>query len=129
MSSHHGDADPPVIEKETVQSVLDSTGGDPAFFAELLEEFQADAHTQLAALRTAAATDDSAGMTRAAHTLKSTAATFGVQALSERCRILEADARAGALDGAAAAIAAIDRDLDEVLAALSRWDAGGEGGP
>ncbi len=55
---------------------------------------------------------------RAAHTLKSNAATFGANELADRSSRLEAAARAGSLDDGPAQLEAIDDELARVHAAL-----------
>ena len=55
---------------------------------------------------------------RAAHTLKSNAATFGAHGLADRSRALEEAARAGVLEDGPAQIDAIDAELERVHAAL-----------
>ena len=59
-------------------------------------------------------------MRRAAHTLKSNAATFGAQALSDRSREVEEAAKQGDLANAPALIDSMERELDVVLEALPR---------
>ena len=59
-------------------------------------------------------------MRRAAHTLKSNAATFGAQALSDRSRAVEEAAKQGQLSNATAMIDAMAQELDVVLDALPR---------
>ena len=55
---------------------------------------------------------------RAAHTLKSNAATFGAHALAGRSRELEDAAKRGALEGASEQVDAMGSELDLVLEAL-----------
>jgi HPt (histidine-containing phosphotransfer) domain-containing protein len=64
---------------------------------------------------------------RAAHTLKSNAATFGASELAERSRTLEHAAKDGGLDDAPAMIERISTELERVHAALRARM--GEGGP
>jgi GAF domain-containing protein/DNA-binding response OmpR family regulator/HPt (histidine-containing phosphotransfer) domain-containing protein len=53
------------------------------------------------------ASSDATALQRAAHTLKSNAASFGAKELEERCRTLEAAARAGELSDALAMVTAV----------------------
>ena len=66
-------------------------------------------HALLAQLADAAGAGDVDGLRRHAHTLKSNAASFGATDLAERARALEAQARAGDVDGSEAQIAGIAR--------------------
>jgi two-component system sensor histidine kinase/response regulator len=63
---------------------------------------------------------DEGEVRRAAHTLKSNAATFGAQALSDRSREVEEAAKQGHLANAPALIDSMERELDVVLEALPR---------
>ena len=62
---------------------------------------------------------------RAAHTLKSTSASFGAQVLADRCREIEQAAAAGQLDGLVERVDLAEASYREVAAALQ---AGVEGG-
>ena len=64
--------------------------------------------------------DDAGEVRRAAHTLKSNAATFGAQALSDRSRELEEAAKAEDLSDGEAKLDAMARELEVVLVALPR---------
>ena len=50
---------------------------------------------------------DLAALVRPAHSLKSSSASIGAMSLAERCRTLEADARAGRVDDVAGAVESI----------------------
>lgn len=109
----------PTIATAVLDELLDATGGDPTFLAELIDTFLADAPGQVAAMREAVAAGAAEALVRPAHTLKSSAATFGASELTEQCRALEAQARSGSLEGADAAVASIDEALAAVVDALS----------
>lgn len=66
----------------------------------MIDTFLEEAPRQLTALRDAVDRGDSGEARRAAHTLKSNAATFGAGSLSDVCRELEAATGRGELDGA-----------------------------
>ena len=70
-------------------------GGDDAFVAELIEQFLADSPALVAAARHGLEAGDAEEVRRAAHTLKSNAATFGRIELADRCRGLEARGEGG----------------------------------
>jgi HPt (histidine-containing phosphotransfer) domain-containing protein len=70
------------------------------------------------AMRTGLDAGDADGVRRAAHTLKSNAATFGANELAAQCAALEDAAKRGELGDAAAPLDAIARELDTVRAAL-----------
>lgn len=95
-------------------------GGDDGWgiVRELIDAFLEDAPAQLAALHGAIEQGDASEAQRAAHTLKSNAATFGAQALAEHCRGLEAMARQGSLEGAGALLGAVGAEWGRARDAL-----------
>jgi HPt (histidine-containing phosphotransfer) domain-containing protein len=86
----------------------------------LIERFYQDVDRLLAEARQALEQGQADDLHRAAHTLKSTSATFGAVALSEVARELEYMARDGALEGAARLIARAEVEFDKAEAALER---------
>lgn len=116
------------IVPETLERLAESFGGGPegwAFVRELIDAFFEDAPTQLAALRSTLEQGDAEGARRAAHTLKSNAATFGASSLADVCRELEAVAARGELDGAAARGEQAEREWERARSALERVGPGG----
>jgi HPt (histidine-containing phosphotransfer) domain-containing protein len=91
-------ADDP-IDATTFADLLETVGGDRGFLGELVETYLADSPSLFAELRVALSSGDAASARRAAHTLKSTSASFGAQRLSGMCREIEAAAAAGNLVG------------------------------
>jgi HPt (histidine-containing phosphotransfer) domain-containing protein len=112
--SASGPLDPAALER------LGAMVGDgaPEFLAELIDTFLDDAPKQLRVLRSAVDRGDAEEARRAAHTLKSTAATFGAGQLSDVCRELESLGNAGALDEAARLVARAETDFARVKEAL-----------
>ncbi len=108
------------IDREVLARLAEGVGDDAGFVSELIEGFAQDAPALVAAAREALARGDTAEVRRAAHTLKSNAATFGAQALSDRSRELEEAARRDEFADAAGQIDAISRELEIVLNALPR---------
>ena len=107
-----------VLDQATLESLMDSVGGDAEFMAELIDTYVADAPQQLEALNASLAAGDVDGLVRPAHTLKSSSASLGALRLTERCRQLELTAKAGSLDGATESIEGIAAELELVVAAL-----------
>jgi histidine phosphotransfer protein HptB len=101
--------DPAALEQ------LRDLGGDD-FVVELAATFLGEAPPLLAALRGS----DVDEVRRAAHTLKSNGATFGATRLSELCRELEEQARAGDLSGAPALADRIEAEYALVAEELPR---------
>jgi len=69
--------------------------------AELLETYFDDSSRLLVAMQEALSTGNAEDLRRAAHSLKSSSASFGALRLSNKCKELEDMGRAGALEGAA----------------------------
>ena len=104
----------PAIDAEAFARLSEITGDDPVFLAELIDTYLDDGATQVAALREAVASGESASLTRPAHTLKSSSASIGALSLAELCRSLEADSRAGIVGDAAARVDAIAAAFESV---------------
>jgi GAF domain-containing protein/CheY-like chemotaxis protein/HPt (histidine-containing phosphotransfer) domain-containing protein len=106
------------IDLTALRRLSDGTGGDPGFVSELIEQFIGESPALIEAARDGLVGGNADEVRRAAHTLKSNAATFGAHDLSAACAALEDAAKRGDLEGGAASLDAIARDLDEVRAAL-----------
>ena len=76
-----------VLDLITFNALKESTGAD--FIEELIDAFLEDAVTQIAEMKSALAAQDSETFRRAAHSLKSNAATFGAADLAALARELE----------------------------------------
>ena len=109
------------IDRETLERLLDITGGDVEFLDELVDTYLEDGRAQVAALRDAVASNVVDDLVRPAHTLKSSSANVGALQLADACRALEAAARGGTVDDAGATVegiaAAFDAARDGLLAA------------
>jgi signal transduction histidine kinase/DNA-binding response OmpR family regulator/HPt (histidine-containing phosphotransfer) domain-containing protein len=95
----------------------------------LIEQFYQDADRLLDQARQALEQERADDLRRAAHSLKSTGATFGALALSAVARELESLARDGVLEGAAGLIARAETEFVKAKGALesARHIAGGTG--
>jgi two-component system sensor histidine kinase/response regulator len=107
-----------VLDQASLDSLMDSLGGDAEFMTELIDTYVADVPLQLEALRAALAANDVAAVVRPAHTLKSASASLGALGLAERCRQLESSATAGSSEGAAQTIERIAAEVERVVQAL-----------
>ncbi len=113
-----GDVPGPAVDPAVLDRLAESMGGDESFVAELIEQFVTDSPALVAAARKGLEEGDADGVRRAAHTLKSNAATFGANTLADRSRRLENAAKAGELRDGAASIDAVAEELERVYAAL-----------
>lgn len=77
----------PVLDLKTFNTLKESTGED--FITELIDAFLDDAVTQMNDMKSALASNDDETFRRAAHSLKSNAATFGATDLHALARELE----------------------------------------
>lgn len=112
------DATTPAIDQGVLGDLLEATGGEQAFLAELIDAFLGDAPTLLGQMRDAVARGSAEDLVRPVHTLKSSSASLGALTLSAHCKSLEAAARAGSLDGASEAVDTIAAELDRASAEL-----------
>jgi GAF domain-containing protein/CheY-like chemotaxis protein/HPt (histidine-containing phosphotransfer) domain-containing protein len=108
----------PPVDASVLDRLAESMGGDDAFVAELIDQFVTDSPALVAAARKGLEAGDADEVRRAAHTLKSNAATFGANELADRSSRLEAAAKAGQLEDGPARLEAIDEELGRVHAAL-----------
>jgi signal transduction histidine kinase/CheY-like chemotaxis protein/HPt (histidine-containing phosphotransfer) domain-containing protein len=106
------------VDEAVLARLAESTGGDEAFVAELIDRFLVDSPALVDAARHGLVAGDAEEVRRAAHTLRSNAATFGADELVDRSHRLEAAAKAGELDDGAASIDAVAEALERVHAAL-----------
>jgi CheY-like chemotaxis protein len=108
------------IDRDVLARLAVGVGDDAAFLSELIGRFAEDAPALVAAAWAGLSRGDAAEVRRAAHTLKSNAATFGAQGLSDRSREVEEVAKRDELDDAAPTLDAMARELEIVLVALPR---------
>jgi PAS domain S-box-containing protein len=108
----------PPIDRDTLGRLRDAVGGDEAV-RELTRTFLSDSQKLLAALRDDLGAGRNDDVRRHAHTLKSTAASFGADSLAELCRRLENLAGAGSADRLTDLVDDIDAEFGRVAAALS----------
>ena len=110
------------IDEQVLTRLVDGTGGDPEFVSELIEQFLAETPELVASARAALDAGNADEVRRAAHTLKSNAATFGARQLAEHGRTLEDAAKRGTLGDGPRQLDDTARELDLVREALpSAW--------
>jgi two-component system, sensor histidine kinase and response regulator len=84
------------------------------FLVELIDVFLDEVPSQLAALRRAADRQDASGVSREAHSLKSSSANMGAETLAAMAAGLEIAARGGTIDNLSAEV----RQLEDAFAAI-----------
>jgi signal transduction histidine kinase/CheY-like chemotaxis protein len=113
----------PVLDAEALNRLMETYGGDTEFIAVVLDSFSDEGPAMLEQLREGLASGDSETVRRAAHTLKSNAATFGATALAALCAELETHARTGALTDGREALQRIETVYLTVRTELDKWQA------
>jgi PAS domain S-box-containing protein len=110
------------LDRETLAQLVTSLGGGDEgreAVASLIDAFLDDGAAQMATLRAAVERGDADEAHRAAHTLKSNAATFGARSFSELCRELEALGRQGQLEAARPLLRQAENEWERVRSGLA----------
>jgi HPt (histidine-containing phosphotransfer) domain-containing protein len=108
-----------VLDPAAIDRLVLAFGADGrSVVAELVATFLAEAPSRLTALRQGVTSGDGREVYRAAHSLKSGAATLGALELAELCRDVEALGGAGDLAGAAVVVPALEAGYEVARQAL-----------
>ena len=108
----------PTLDPGALGVLLETVGDDREFLGELIETYLSDCPGLFAQLRDRLAARDAPGVRRAAHTLKSTSATFGAVRLAAIAREVETAAADDDLTGADRRIDAAQAEFDLVRGPL-----------
>lgn len=101
-----------LIDMSALENLVSMLGPESGtLLPKLIDDFISDAGKLISAAEDALEKSRPDVLARSAHTLKSTSASFGVTALSEACRELEATARSGELKGAPRLLVRIGKEL------------------
>jgi len=93
---------------------LEQTADDEELLEELLVLFRDSAASDLELLRQAIATDDAAGVVRAAHSLKGASASLGIEGIRQLSMVMESDGRNNSVTVARENLAALTDLLDQL---------------
>ncbi len=108
-----------VINRSAITNIKSMLGPEsPKLLPELIDYFVSDAERLQVTAEQAINDSKPEDLHRAAHTLKSTSASFGALALSGYCRELEMLAKSGDLQGAGKILSSISIEFDRVKADL-----------
>ncbi len=113
------------LDPDALERLRDASDGDEAFISEIVEEYLTDAPGQLDTIDRAVASGAHDEALRAAHTLKSTSATFGATTLEAVAREMERLAREGRLDELDRLSSQAREELGNVTELLRELDLGG----
>jgi HPt (histidine-containing phosphotransfer) domain-containing protein len=108
----------PAIDDAVLAEVLESTGGDREFLAELIGTYLDDAPRRLAAIRQALVDGAADDVARAAHALKGASGSLGATGLAQQSRALEMAAKEGRLADAERQVTALEAEFERVAEAL-----------
>jgi PAS domain S-box-containing protein len=117
-SEETGESDAGLLDAAALDQ-LSRTAGSAEGMDALIQLFVADTEKLLGAFRDAARRDDTRELRVQAHTLKSTAATFGATRLSALSRRLEDGIQSGSVEGVAELLDEIEMEFSRVRDALS----------
>jgi len=114
--------DGPVLDPDVVAGLeqLGLESDNPAFIAQLVALFAANAPARFARAAAAVAARDGATLESVAHTLKSNCAMLGANRMAAFCRDLEAMGERRAFDEAAALLPAAAEEFARVAGAVAR---------
>jgi HPt (histidine-containing phosphotransfer) domain-containing protein len=98
--------------------------GDGEFLCELIDIYLDDAPRQLEALATAVSSQDTAGVSTAAHKLKGSSGNVGAEGLVALCQKLEASAKASRLQEIPPLFEQLAQEFGEVNETLHSMKAG-----
>ena len=108
------------VDAATLQKLQDDIGGEAEVMRDLVDTFLGEAPRILATMREALAKEKRSDLHRGAHSLKSTAGTFGAGRLSKLCRELEADTEREMPPDAGPRVAAIEAEWALVRGELEK---------
>jgi signal transduction histidine kinase/DNA-binding response OmpR family regulator/HPt (histidine-containing phosphotransfer) domain-containing protein len=109
---------PPALDPAVLERLRATVGA--GFLDELVPTFVEDSQELVGTMRRALGTCDMESFRRAAHSLKSNAASFGATGLATLARDLEALARSGSLDGAESRVEHLAGECERVVRALRK---------
>lgn len=108
------------VDAAAFQKLREDIGGEADVMRDLIDTFVAEAPRLLFAMREGLDHQKKSEVHRAAHSLKSTAGTFGATRLSRLCRDLETDSERAMPPDAAPRVAAIEAEWELVRAELEK---------
>ena len=111
-----GVIDPNVIARLRV--LADAT--DPSLLTRIFHLFLSDTPERITSLREAAATGDTAGLSKAAHSLRGACVSIGVMGMAEICKTLESLGHGKYVDGAMALVEKLETEFNQVKVEIER---------
>ncbi len=119
--------EPMAVHKEPAfdaADVLARVEGDRSLLAELVAIFLEESPIRLGEIRRCLASGDAKGVERAAHTLRGSVGSLGARAAAQAALALEIKGRDGALAGAEAEFAELEREMGRLEVDLTQFSSG-----
>lgn len=91
---------PEILDPSALDQLIEDTGGDAEFMQEIIDEFLADTRDLIATIEDACNAGNATEAHRAAHSIKSTSASFGARAFSSLAADIESRCREGDIPAA-----------------------------
>lgn len=101
------------------QNILERLGGDEEIYTMMLDMYLQEVGANCASLAAAIASGQTADIRREAHTIKGLLATFSDDSGAAAAYVVEQQAKAGDMNGLAAAAARLETRMREVAAVLA----------
>ena len=108
------------VDAAAIQKLQEDIGGEADVMRDLVDTFLGEAPRLLQVMRDGLGARRTKEVHRAAHSLKSTAGTFGAGRLSKMCRELETDSERELPPDAAMRVAAIEAEWSQVRSELEK---------
>ena len=108
------------IDAKILQSFQDMLRGDRVAFVELIECYLTETPKLVQDISTAITTQDAQTLLNTAHQLKSSSASVGAIALSQLCKVLEAQGYSSKLENSLELISQLYQEYEQVKAALEQ---------
>jgi HPt (histidine-containing phosphotransfer) domain-containing protein len=106
------------IDRAAIEEMLETTGGDPEFVVEIIDDFLADVEVRLAELAAAAQAGEPDTAKRAAHTIKGSSRSFGATRLSTLAAELEQLGLRSEFDAVTTRLPELREEIDRAASAL-----------
>jgi HPt (histidine-containing phosphotransfer) domain-containing protein len=119
LQNHASDPPSPALDPAVLAELRELGGEDErGFMGELFTHLLQDTPPRLVALQQAAATGDAHALAKTAHSLKGSAGNVGARRMAALCETLEAQGRAGSVQGAEPIVNHLADEFERVRCAI-----------
>lgn len=120
LTSSPSSTQEPIIDMEAIENLRALNPEDTAFLKEIIDIFLDDTPARIAELHQSLATGDTAGFSRAAHSIKGSSSNLGASRLRYAAEKLEQGAKATPIAALAHAVPEIEAEFAAAKAALQK---------